>query len=145
PTAFMAWLGIVMVWFAVTVLRGRREPFASGAVAAGLLVVLSLNILNPDALIARLNAARAVAGAEFDAAYAASLSGDAVPELIASLEHLTPANRCVVAARILERWPAAADADWRTWNLGRWRARRIVDRERSRLERIKCEPIQAPS
>jgi hypothetical protein len=84
-TAFMTWLGVVLVWFAVTVLRGRPRPFASGALAAGLAVVLSLNILNPDALIARVNVARAVAGADFDAAYAASLSGDAVPVLVSAL------------------------------------------------------------
>ena len=58
--AFMGWLGAVLLWFAVTVLRGRRRLFAHGALAAGLVVVAALNVCNPDGLIARVNLRGAV-------------------------------------------------------------------------------------
>ena len=143
--AFMAWLGIVLVWFAVTVLRGQRRPFAPGAALAGLSLILALNFLNPDALIARVNVQRALAGAPFDAAYATSLSADAVPTLVSGLPSLRQEERCLAAAGILRRWSPVAEADWRTWNLGRARAWRIVREAEADLSRMACEePAERP-
>ncbi len=59
PTAFMGWLAVVFVWFCLTVLRGHRERFAFGAMVAGFLLIATLHVVNPDALIARTNMARA--------------------------------------------------------------------------------------
>jgi hypothetical protein len=143
--AFMTWLGIVLVWFAVTVLRGQRRPFAPGAALAGLSLILALNFLNPDALISRVNAQRAFAGAAFDAAYATSLSADAVPELVSALPNLRQEERCLAAAVILKRWSPVAESDWRTWNLGRARAWRIVGEAQDDLARLACEaPADRP-
>ncbi len=144
-TAFMAWLGIVLVWFTATVLRDRRSIFASGAVLAGLCVIGAVNFLNPDALIARVNTSRALQGEVFDAAYVASLSGDAVPIVVSALAELDPADRCLVSARLLDRWSPPAKADWRTWNLGRSRAWQAVRAARERLEGWTCKPPEEPS
>ena len=54
-TGVMLWLGVVFVWLGVTVLRGRPRAFAAGAVVAGFAATLALNVVNPDALIARTN------------------------------------------------------------------------------------------
>ncbi len=89
-TAFMVWLGILLVWLAVTVLRVRepagdnpgRRRFAFGALVASLALVVALDLINPDALIARTNLTRAAAGVgqPLDAEYLAwTLSADAVP------------------------------------------------------------------
>ncbi|UCF21453.1 MAG: DUF4173 domain-containing protein [Gemmatimonadota bacterium] len=139
-TAFMGWLGAVLLWFAATVLRGRREPFLAGAVLAGLLLISGLNFLNPDALITRLNSERARAGAEFDPYYASSLSGDAVSTLVSALHMLDPDDRCIVAARLLDRWEAPQLSDWRSWNLGRTQARRAVAEANQQLQEIQCRP-----
>lgn len=142
-TAFMTWLGIVLIWFSITVLRERRNIFATGAVLAGLCVIGAVNFLNPDALIARVNTNRALHGEEFDAAYVASLSGDAVPILVAELADLDSAVRCLVAARLLDRWSAATKSDWRTWSLGRARARHAVRDARAQLQVWACEsPVE---
>jgi hypothetical protein len=125
-TVFMAWLGIVLAWFAATVLRGRRERFTVGAVASGFTALLVLNIMNPDAFVARVNIERARAGYEFDALYLASLSGDAVPRLVEALPDLDAEDRCA-AASILERWSPPEEKDWRTWNHGRWTAWRVIE------------------
>lgn len=128
PTAFMAWLAVVFVWFGLTVLRGHRERFAFGAMVAGFLLVAALHLLNPDALIARTNLARAEAGHTFDAPYARRLSADAVPDLLAGLSKLNPQDRCVLARELLRRWPVPENPGWRTWNLSRARAWQAVSR-----------------
>jgi hypothetical protein len=139
PTAFMAWLAVVFVWFALTVLRGRRERFAFGAMVAGFLLVAVLQVLNPDALIARTNLEHARRGGNFDAPYLVSeLSADAVPELTAGLSMLKPQDRCTVASGLLERWSAPPDADWSTWNFSNLRARRIVQSHSSELRAAAC-------
>jgi hypothetical protein len=122
PTAFMGWLAVVFVWFCLTVLRGHRERFAFGAMVAGFLLIAALHALDPDALIARTNLARAQAGHIFDARYAARLSADAVPDLVSGLPNLNPQDRCTLAARLLERWSPPENPDWRSWTYSRSRA-----------------------
>lgn len=142
-SAFMVWLGIVFAWFGATVLRDRREHFTFGAVASGFLAIFALNVMSPDALIARVNLDRARAGHEFDAAYATYLSADAVPTLIAALPDIDPQQGCVAAARILERWSPPDEREWRTWNRGRSRAWRAVERAERELEAAACPPAPA--
>ncbi len=139
-TAFMGWLVLVFGWLAATVLRGRPERFAFGALAAGFLVLGALDVLNPDGLIARVNAARVREGKAFDAEYAASLSADAVPALVAALPRLGPAERCVVARVALAVWTKPSDLDWRTWSVGRARAWSAVRRSEAELRASLCQP-----
>jgi hypothetical protein len=136
-TAFMLWLAAVSVWFAATVLRGRRERFVFGALVAALAVVGLLHAVNPDALIARVNTDRAAEGRRFDARYVASLSADAVPELVQSLPALPPADRCTVARALLARHGQDA-MDWRTWSWSRSRAVRVMDENQARLAGMPC-------
>jgi hypothetical protein len=143
-SVFMAWLGIVLAWFAATVLRGRRERFTVGAVASGFLALLVLNIMNPDALVARVNIDRARAGYEFDALYATFLSADAVPPLVEALPDLEEEDRCLAAKRILERWSPPEERDWRTWNHGRWTAWRVVEEEMPSLRGL-CPEDETPA
>jgi hypothetical protein len=132
PTAFMGWLAVAFVWFALTVLRGRRERFAFGAMMAGFLLIAVLHVLNPDALIARTNLARARVGRPFDAHYASSLSADAVPELVAGLSDLNPGDRCILAKRLLERGSPPEKSDWRSWNRSRaWAWKALHENERA--------------
>lgn len=137
-TAFMAWLAVVLAWFAGTVLAGRRRFFATGALLAAFCLVAALNLINPDAVVARVNTSRAVEGEEFDALYVSSLSADAVPTLLDALPRLEEDEGCVVAARLLERWSPPATIDWRAWNAARARAWRSIERATVRLERSAC-------
>jgi hypothetical protein len=126
PTAFMAWLAVVFVWFCLTVLRARRERFAFGAMVAGFLLVAALHVINPDTLIARTNLERARAGRVFDPEYIASLSADGVPEIIAGLPALNPKARCMLAKAMLERWSPPEIPDWRSWTISAAEARQAV-------------------
>jgi hypothetical protein len=85
-TGVVIWLAVVFVWLGVTVLRGRRHLFAVGAIVAGFAATLCINIVNPDALIARTNVSRP----NVDATYLGTLSDDAVPTLVARLPSLDP-------------------------------------------------------
>ncbi|HKU62280.1 MAG TPA: DUF4173 domain-containing protein [Gemmatimonadales bacterium] len=123
-TAFMGWLVLVFGWFAATVLRGRRQRFAPGAVAAAGLMLVALNLLNPDALIARTNLARIAEGREVDAAYIARLSADALPAIGRTLPGLPDAERCALGTAVRERW-SRAFASAPRWNIAFSRARRI--------------------
>ena len=57
-SAFMMLIVALFVWFAPTVLRGRRERFATGALWIGAAAALLLEIANPDGIIARTNLER---------------------------------------------------------------------------------------
>lgn len=124
-TAFMGWLALALAWFAATVLRGRREPFAGGALAAGFAVFFGLHAANPDDLIARTNLAHFRAGKPFDAGYAVTLSGDAVPALAAALNELPPDAATLIRVRMLEPRQTGS-ADWRNWNLARKKAHQLA-------------------
>jgi hypothetical protein len=123
-TAFMAWLAVVFLWLAATVLRGRRERFTWGAVLTGLLVAGTLNVLNPDALIARTNLRRVGAPAGVDAHYLARLSPDAAPVLAAALPRLPQAERCALAEELVKE--GSHPGDWRSWSWSRQRAARVA-------------------
>jgi hypothetical protein len=137
-TAFMGWLAVVFLWFALTVMNGRRERFAFGAMVAGFLLVIVLHALNPDSVIARANLARAKAGRSFDARYATRLSADAVPAIVAALPDLNPHDRCSAASEILRRWSPFQPSDWRAWSWSRTRAVQVVRDHEVDLKAMQC-------
>jgi Domain of unknown function (DUF4173) len=123
-TAFMGWLVLVFGWFAATVLRGRRGRFAPGAVVVAALMLGALNLVNPDAMIARTNFARVVAGREVDAAYIAGLSADALPTIRQTLPGLPAPERCALGVAVRDRWSKPLEQG-RRWNISFSQARRM--------------------
>jgi hypothetical protein len=106
-------------------------------------LIAALHGLNPDALIARTNTARALEGHKFDAGYAGWLSADAVPALVQALPHLGPTalnsdERCKLSSRILNHWATPRDNDWRTWSLARAEAMRAARENESELRAMAC-------
>ncbi|MCA1638437.1 MAG: DUF4173 domain-containing protein [Acidobacteria bacterium] len=88
PMAFMIWLAVIFVWFALTVLRGAREQFAWGALWSALFVLVTLHVFNPDDFIVRTNVNLMQQGRSFDTVYVSELSDDAVPALLANAKNL---------------------------------------------------------
>lgn len=125
-TAFMLYLAAVSAWFAWTTLRGRRRRFAFGALVQGFAVLAGLHLVNPDAAIVRTNLSRPAAERPFDGWYAASLSADAVPVLLGAFPRLDAHARCSVAAGLLDQRRRLERDGWRSWNLARARARRLL-------------------
>ncbi|HSD73596.1 MAG TPA: DUF4173 domain-containing protein [Steroidobacteraceae bacterium] len=115
-TALMAWLGIVFIAMAGTVLRGWARPFAAMTVLSGFVTLLVLNAINPDRLIARVNLGRSTEMRDVDFVYLSWRSGDAVDIVVKALKAsaASPAS-CEAARRLQSRWPGNQDA---LWNLG---------------------------
>jgi hypothetical protein len=137
-TAFMGWLAVVFLWFAATVLRGKREHFAFGALVVGFGMIATLHFLNPDAFIVRMNIARAQAGRRFDTSYAVSLSADAVPALVIALPKLSQAARQEVANHLLAQWSPPGYSDWRAGSWSRRKAWQVTAENLPRLLRWKA-------
>ena len=133
----LIWIGAMLLWLAATVLRGRRDSFAFGALASGFATVALLFVVNPDAIVARANVARmasADAPVRFDVAYATSLSADAVPVLIDALPALPRDVQCPLARHMLRRWPPDRERTIRSWN---WSAARASDAVREHEARLR--------
>jgi hypothetical protein len=123
---FMVALAGVLVWRAVT-LWWRPERFAIGAFVGALGFVAALNVLNPDAFIARGNLARSVEGSTLDESYMVlSLSEDAAPELAAHLA-LAPADG-TFARNVRDmfcRFSEPMPGGWPAFHLARHRAAKL--------------------
>jgi hypothetical protein len=117
-SAVMAWLVWCLVWLAVSTRRAGAPRFAIGAWIGGFVTLVAVNVVNPDGSIARVNLARARQGVALDTTYLVRLSADAAPVVLAATDEVGSGTRCEIA----ERW-GRPDPDWRTWNLGRERAR----------------------
>ncbi len=152
-TMFMIWIAILFAWLALTVLRSRPRTFAAGAVISGYLVLFALHLMNPDALVARSNLTRGEnvksGSPGADLRYLASLGGDAVPILVASLvapggamDAATIGERCNASRTLLEKWTDSIGErphqSWTRWNLARARATRTVLAHEAALRRLAC-------
>ncbi len=146
-TAFMVYLFGILAWFAWTVLRGRRGPFAFGVLIQGFAVLAGLHVMNPDGFIVRTNLNRPAAERPFDARYALTLGADAVPPLLEALPSLDATSQCTIATRLLHRWASKTveAPDWRTWNWSRSRARRLVAERADALRAVPCAPTNSSS
>ena len=133
----LVWIAALLIWLAVTVLRGRREWFAYGALVTGVATAALLFVVNPDALVARTNVARLASSSapvRFDVAYATTLSADAVPVLIAALPSLPRDAQCPLARHLLRRWPPEQVSSLRNWNWSAARASSAVREHQVRLQ-----------
>jgi hypothetical protein len=152
-SAVMIWLAIVFGWLVFTVLRSRPGTFATGLVASAYAVLFALNVLDPNALVARSNLARDAAvpakGAGTDLRYLATLGGDAVPMVVSALtasgaapDSAAASERCSAAAILLNRWSregrAGSYKSWTQWNIARAGAMRAVDAHEAELRQLAC-------
>jgi Domain of unknown function (DUF4153) len=128
--AFMLLLAGVFGWFWATVLRSRRSRFMPGALAGSFLVLLTLNLMNPDGIIARVNLERAIHGAPLDRDYLVGLSADAVPTILASASSLAEEDRCLLVEGVRSRWGAGSRATGE-WDVARQVAARALEEVRA--------------
>lgn len=134
--AVILWLGVSLLWFAATVLRGRGVRFAFGTVTSAFAVVAIVNVMNPGAFIARTNLEHARATGRVDREYLAELGPDAAPVLLRQPEGPFSDEACAYAASLaghLERWRGGS---WTSWNAGRARA---ASELRERLPALRAE------
>jgi hypothetical protein len=152
PLVFMAWLFATLLWLSVTVLRDWSRPFALGATLSAMVTLFTLNALDPEAFIARVNVDGAAHtlrpdAERLDVEYLAGLSGGAVPYAVRALTSPRndgtlsiddDAHRCAAAKKLISRFgparadrgggPVDVDASWRFWNADDAVASSVVSR-----------------
>ncbi len=123
----MVALAGVLAWRAVT-LWWRPERFALGAFVGALGFLAALNVLNPDAFIARGNIERAALGGyTLDAAYMVlSLSEDAAPELAAHLAQEPEGEFAFNARTMFCSFSESKPGGWPAFHLARHRAAKLA-------------------
>ena len=129
-TVFAAWLGVVVFLVGVVLLRPRLHRHLGVALLLSAYASMTFgNWANPESMIARENitrihwqtgTTRSVDGAEFDPAYLAGLSDDAVPALVAHLNDLPPEQAAELQRDICDS-PHHLDDGW-SWNRSREQA-----------------------
>lgn len=119
---FMFALGAVLTWRAVT-LWWKPERFAIGVFLTAVGSVLALNLINPDAFIARHNLEPHANNSELDLEYLSQLSADAVPELVKE-GAMVPVERAVVLKSHVQQ--AQHERQWMEWTLADWQARQAL-------------------
>lgn len=119
-TAFMIWVAVLLLWFVVTVLSGRRNRFAIGALATGVAAVVILHAVNPDRRIVETNLARAREGKRaLDTRYILGLSDDAAEPILA--------NKELFGQALWSFTGQPRTIGWRTWNVSRARAIALIE------------------
>jgi hypothetical protein len=141
-SVFMGWLAVVFAWYGLTVLRGRAHDFAAGMTITGFATLAILNLVNPEALVARANIIRGATAMQIaDSVDAGSrsavpvdlfyltyrLSGDAADHVVDALvaQPISPSGsasrieevkaRCDAVRGLFRRWgtgPVDSEA-WR--------------------------------
>ncbi|MDT8429178.1 MAG: DUF4173 domain-containing protein [Pseudomonadales bacterium] len=145
--AFILWLACNLLSFALTILRGHSDGFASGLVLSGIAIIMLLGAANPAAVVAQVNLERTIAaGQRLDTHYLISLGADVVPQLMKRFDALPEAEQCQIAIALYHRWhpeknedAKQAMQDWRGWNASRSRARRLVMAREDQFQQIITE------
>jgi len=119
----LIWLALVFLILIVRLVWPNWTFFTSGYLYSLLVILVLLNISNPDSLIARVNLHRVTQDRTLDAEYLQKLSTDAIPTILRYDEHLPAEDRDMLLSEILYDRTTNATG-WRSWNLSRARAKR---------------------
>jgi hypothetical protein len=141
--AFEFWLGVVLVWFAATVLRDRRDAFLFGAVAWGMVATALLHGPNWEAMVVRHNVALAAKGLPVGPSYMNDLSLDAVPALADALPGLQGETGRAAAQRLKDADDRTLNPDWRSWRWAQHAARAAVGPHHALIEEL-TRPVLGP-
>jgi two-component system sensor histidine kinase BaeS len=115
---FEGWLGLLVLAVAAAGVTLRAAWLPRFALISGVVGLLGLAALNPDAWVAERNLDRYAETGRVDWEYLHALSDDAVPVLVELPDDL---ERCALVGR------EAAPDSWLEWNLGRSRAAAALD------------------
>jgi hypothetical protein len=139
PHVFMVWLGVLLVVLLGLELIGRLRYFTLACLLAMVGFVVTLNLVNVDALIVHQNVRRAQAGLPLDVDYLNSLSADAVPAL---MDWYTSKNLSddlkaeiggILACRSAQLSFEKKEMPWQAFHVSQWRAQTLLQDHQSEL------------
>jgi hypothetical protein len=133
---FAAWLGLALLLVGALLVGVRRDrAWLPGVASLSLLgVLLALNVVNPEAVVARHNLTRPPTAAPVDESYLGDLSDDALPTIVDLLPRLDDSTRARVIAAVGCTGDDYGDQGWAAANL----ARANANRARAKL----CNPAR---
>ena len=99
-TWFMCFIVSCLLIFVATVVRGIRQRFIISVCLSALMFIAVLNLINPDAMIAKSNIAKLESGQHIDKLYLSHLSMDALP--VVSQHAIN--NDAELACKLLKRF-----------------------------------------
>ena len=118
---FILWLGVALLWLVLTLWSRPWAPrFAIGGLICGLGYVASLNILNPDALVAKRNIQRWQETGHLDVNALCGLSHDAKNLLVPLASKLQDRD----SRQAINTWITSHSKPIKTWQSWHW-AKRI--------------------
>lgn len=126
--AILIWLGLVFLFFTVKLVWTRWSLFTGAYVHAFLGVLLLLNVMNPDAMITRINLDRYLAGRQLDQSYLGTLSYDALPTLMEYRSRVTDPIITDIVNAIESHRLGLHQQDWRNWNYARSKWHKLTSR-----------------
>ena len=126
-SVFMLWLAFVLIWFGVTSLQGNGLNFVRGSALAGVIMVVCLNVINPDKLIVQNNLNRAIKGVENDGNSLRNFSADAIPAALDALPNLPAHEYQMVFDRLSYFQSNQVIQGWRDWNYSQHMAKSKVN------------------
>ena len=123
----LVWMIGVLIWLAISILRGRPRGFVVGSVVWGYACLFAVVCINPHGYIARVNLERAADGADLDAPYLATLSADAAPVLHTALPSLTDVQQEIIRRGISRDMGQDNLGDVRSWCYARVQRAMLFD------------------
>ncbi len=121
----MIWLGILLVVTLMLELVNRPRAFGLAALLTAFGFGLTLNIINPDASIVRLNLKPEYTIQELDAQYLLTLSSDAIPNLVKAFQDYTLPDKtrdqlgAVLACSLYNLKQDRQDDSWQSFHFSR--------------------------
>lgn len=139
---FIMWLGVIYILLLYKIITGRSEAsFVFRSAISALLVLALLNLINPDAFVARQNINHFGNTDKLDTYHLSRLSADALPETIKLLDspnaevrqsfarYLYHSEQIKKNHTFFDEWPSA--------NLARAKAKQIIESSQQELEQNK--------
>jgi hypothetical protein len=130
--ALMVWIGVALVLLTVHIFTsGTRQTFARYTFGSIVLLLLVMNVLNPEAFIAKKNLERYQQTGKLDTLYLASLSEDAIPETMQLLYGPDSAGKSEYAQFLYNkmRLDKRQEQKWQSWSFSRSRARKLLEQQ----------------
>jgi hypothetical protein len=141
---FIIWLAVIFVLLLYTIHVNRSESrFAQLFLSSVAIFLVFVNLLNPDAFIAQQNIKQYATTRRLDTYYLSRLSADAVPTVVALLQHPDETIRGSTARDLY--WHTL-DHDktrkpWFSFHVARWQAQKIINQQLPLLEKYQEYPL----
>lgn len=141
---FIIWLGVLLISIIALEIIHKPSFFTNATLLVVVGFILSLNLLNVDSLIVHQNIKRADMGMELDTAYLASLSEDAIPQLVEELhssEHSSKIKNQIGAALSCHNHQIEVydrdlfNKNWQSFHFADWKANKALKTIKTELDR----------